>query len=182
MKKSNNILILESKLKRCKIHFSNENGKIIIGKSKTDFTTIILLVILPVISAIGVFLFVFLNNIEFKGKIIVGILFLLGTSFFNIWRLIVKKGLNNKLKILDDKIIKIRDESGQKIFGLYNIKGFEYLSKEIDEETYEGTLYLIDIENIKHQILGFDDENEQYVLNDLKWFSEYLANHVGLKD
>ena len=54
--------------------------------------------------------------------------------------------------------------------------------EQIDEETYEGNLYLIDKEDRKHQILGFDDENEKYVLDDLKWFSEYLMNHVELKN
>ena len=58
--------------------------------------------------------------------------------------------------------------------------GFEYSAKQIDKETYEGNLYLIDKEERIHQILEFDDENEKYVMNDLKWFSEYFMNHLGI--
>ena len=127
-----------------------------------------------------------LNNIEFIGanrrKIIAGIIFLFGTGFFNLSRLKTKKQANNNLKTLDHKTIKVKNEFGQYNFDSKNIKYFEYLVEQIDEETYEGNLYLIDKEDRKHQVLGFDDENEKYVLDDLKWFSEYLMNHVELKN
>lgn len=173
--------ILESKLKRQKISYSNENGKIIIGKSKTDYTTLIGLVILPIITALGICLFILINNIELRGKIIAGIIFLFGTGFFNYSRIRAKKQSNENLKTLDYRVIKIKNDFGEYVFDSKNIKNFEYSAKQIDEEIYEGHLYLIDKEERKHLILGFDDENEKYVLNDLKWFSEYLINHVELK-
>jgi hypothetical protein len=180
-----NTSILESKLKRHKISYSNENGKIIIGKPKTDFGILIGLVALPIFAGIGLCSLMILNNIEFigknRGKIIAGIIFLFGTGFFNLSRIRSKKHSNKNLKTLDYKIIKVKNEFGEYIFDSKNIKNFEYFTKQIDKETYEGNLYLIDNEDRKHQILGFDDENEKYALNDLKWFSEYLMNHVELK-
>ena len=176
-----NTSILESKLKRYKISYSNENGKIVIGKPKTDYGTLIGLVILPVVLALGICLFMFINNVEFRGKIIAGIIFLFGTGFFSYSRIKAKKQSNENLKTLDHKVIKIKNDFGEYTFDSKNIKDFEYFAEQIDEETYEGNLYLIDKEERKHQILGFDDENEKYVLNDLRWFSEYLINHVELK-
>ncbi|MFS4484406.1 hypothetical protein ACKGJY_15435 [Hyunsoonleella sp. 2307UL5-6] len=177
--------ILESKLKRHKISYSNENGKIVIGKPKTDYGTLIGLVALPIIGGIGICLLMILNNIEFiganRGKIIAGIIFLFGTGFFNLSRIRAKKQSNDNLKTLDYKVIKVKNEFGEYTFDSKNIKDFEYSAEQIDEETYEGNLYLIDNEERRHQILGFDDENEKYVLNDLKWFSEYLMKHVELK-
>ena len=177
--------ILESKLKRHKISYAYENGKIIIGKSKIDYATLIGLVAFPIIAGIGICLLLILNNIEFigsnRGKIIAGILFLFGTGFFNLSRTITKKQANDNLKTLDLKTIKVKNEFGQYNFDSNNIKNFEYSVAEINQETFEGNLYLIDKEDRKHQILGFDDENEKYVLDDLKWFSQYLMNHVELK-
>ncbi|MBI6120117.1 hypothetical protein [Salegentibacter maritimus] len=176
-----NTSILESKLKRHKISYSKENEKIIIGKAKTDYGTLIGLAILPIIAALGICSFIILNNGEFKGKIIAGIIFLFGVGFFNLSRIRTKKESNDNLKTLDNKVIKVKNDFGEYIFDSKNIKDFEYSAEQIDDETYEGNLYLIDNEERKHQILGFDDENEKYVLNDLKWFSEYLINHVELK-
>ena len=58
-----NTSILESKLKRHKISYSNENGKIIIGKPKTDYGTLIGLVALPIVAGIGICLLMILNNV-----------------------------------------------------------------------------------------------------------------------
>jgi hypothetical protein len=168
-------------LKRHKVSYSNENGKIIIGKAKTDYGTLIGLVILPIVAALGICLFMIINNAEFRGKIIAGIIFLFGTGYFNYSRIRAKKQSNDNLKTLDYKTIKVKNDFGEYIFDSKSIKDFEYSVEQIDDETYEGNLYLIDKEERKHQIIGFDDENEKYVLNDLKWFSEYLINHVELK-
>jgi hypothetical protein len=75
----------------------------------------------------------------------------------------------------------VNNEFGEYTFDSNSIKDFEYSAEQIDKETYEGSLYLIDQDDRKHQILGFDDENEKYVLDDLKWFSEYLIRHTELK-
>ncbi len=176
--------ILESKLKRHKISYSNENGKITIGKAKNDVPTLIGLVALPIIAGIGISLLLILNNIEFiganRGKIIVGIIILVGTGLFNLSRIRIKKQSNSNLKTLDYRIIRVKNEFGEFVFDSENIMDFEYFAEEINEETFEGNLYLVDSDKRKHQILGFDDENEKYVLNDLQWFSDYLKKHVGL--
>ncbi|WP_417238782.1 hypothetical protein [Bizionia sp.] len=177
-----NTSVLESKLKRHKISYSNDNGKIIIGKSKTDFGTLIGLVLLPIIAALGISIFMFINNAEYRGKIIAAIIFLFGTGFYNYSRTRSKKQSNNNFILLEDKAIKVKNDFGAYILDLKNIIDFEYTIEQIDEETFEGNLYLIDNEERKHQILGFDDEDEKYVLNDLKWFSEYLINHVDLNN
>ena len=116
------------------------------------------------------------------GKIIVGIISLFFVGFFNISRIIIKKRANNNLKILQYKTIRIENELGKHNFDSKNTIGFEYFTKQIDEETYQGNLYLVDSENKQYQILGFDDDDEKYLLNDLKWFSEYLTNYIELKE
>ncbi|NRD22731.1 hypothetical protein HNV10_05735 [Winogradskyella litoriviva] len=182
--KNPNTTILESKLKRHKISYVSENGTIIIGKSKTDYTIVLGLIIFPLIAALCITAFLIWDNFDFfganRGKIIVGIIFLFGTAFFNFSRIQSKKDSNNNLKTLLPKVIKIKNEFGDYNFDSNNIKAFSYNAKEINEDLYEGTLYLVDTNNQEHQILGFDDDNEKYVLNDLKWFSEYLTKHTEM--
>lgn len=173
-----NSSILESKLKRYKISYSNENGKIVIGKPENDYGNLIGLVVVPIISGIGISIYMIMSKIYLmgvnSGKIIAGILFLIGTGLFNLSRIKTRRQSNYNIKTIDGKKIKVENEFGKYVFDSKDIKHFEYTAEQIDEETYEGNLYLVDNEERKHQILGFDDENEKYVLNDLKWFSEYL--------
>lgn len=58
---------------------------------------------------------------------------------------------------------------------------FEYATQQINEEAYTGKLHIVGNDNQKFQILSFDDDNEKYIIDDLKWFSEYLADHIGLE-
>lgn len=85
--KNSNISILESKLKRHKISYSNEYGKIIIGKPQTDYTDLIGLIAFPIIAAIVICVFLILNDFEnfstSRGKILVGIILLFGIGLFN---------------------------------------------------------------------------------------------------
>ncbi|WP_127845824.1 hypothetical protein [Psychroflexus aestuariivivens] len=181
-----NTSILESKLKRHKISYFNENGKIIIGKPKKDYLTLSGLVASPIIIGAGLSLFMLFEGIEsferHRWKIIPGIVFLFGTGFFNYTRITNKKQANDNLKTLDSKSIKIKNEFGEYIFDSKNIKDFIFSAEQIGEHTYEGNLYLLDNNERQYQILGFDDENEKYILNDLKWFTEYFMNHVRLKE
>ena len=183
--KNSNTTILESKLKRHKISYVSENGNIIIGKSKIDYSIVLGLIILPLLAAIGITAFLMWDNFDFfganRGKIIVGILFLFGTAIFNITRIISKKKSNSNLKTLTNQTIKIKNTSGEYSFSYNNIIEFKYSVKEINKELYEGTLYLIDNKNQKHHILGFDDENEKYVLDDLIWFSHYFKEYTEKK-
>ncbi|NRD20420.1 hypothetical protein HNV08_10215 [Winogradskyella eckloniae] len=177
-----NTSILESKLKRHKISFISDNGTITIGKSKTDYTILIGLIIFPLSTAVGITIFLIWDNFDFfgthRGKIIAGILFLFGTAIFNFTRIVSKKQSNKTLKTLINRTIKIKNKFGENSFDTNNIKAFTHNIKEINEELYEGTLYLIDSKNQKHRILGFDDDNEKYVSDDLIWFSEYFKEYT----
>jgi len=173
----NKLLSLESKLKRHKISYKNYGSSIIIGKSKIDYTILFLMIITPLIIAIITIGFIFSYGV-IHIKILLLPFILFGFILFNVKRLLVKRNLNSSTKIIGNKTIKINDENGQVIFYKKNIKRFDYSVKEINNETYEGSLYLIDKNNNKHQILGFDDELERYVVDDLKWLKEYLENYV----
>lgn len=177
--------ILESKLKRHKISYSNENGKIIIGKAKTDYTTLIGLVALPILAAIGIILLMVWDKTLLSGtdqrKLITLSVFLFLGGLFIFSRIITKKTANRSLKYLEAKSIKIKNEFGEHSFDSGNINDFEYSVDQIQEKIYEGNLYLIDNKNRKHQLWGFDDENSKYVLNDLKWFADYLIKHTELE-
>ena len=179
-----NTTVLESKLKRHKITYSNENGTIIIGKPQADYFTLIGLIILPGLIAIGVAIFMFIINPHIIGghsfKVITGITLLFGMSSFNYSRMKNKKKTNKHLKQLDPKMITITNDSASTSFNAKNIQDFSFISQQINDDTYEGKLYLVDTEGKQHLILGFDDENEKYVLNDLKWFSGYFKDHVEL--
>lgn len=181
-----NSSILESKLKRHKISFSHDNGKLIIGKPSTNYTILIGLIILPILAGIGICIYIFLNDFAFAGrnlgKVIAALVLLFGTGFFNLSRVNAKKLSNNNLKTLEEKVINVKNEFGEYVFDSQNIKGFEYHTHQVDQETFEGNLFLVDMKDRKHQILGFDDENEQYAINDLKWFMQYLQNHLGLEN
>jgi hypothetical protein len=180
-----NTSILESKLKRHKISYSIEDGKIIIGKPKKDYLTLIGLIASPIVIGAGLSLLMLFEGIEsferHRWKIIPGIVFLFGTGFFNYTRMTNKKQANENLKTLDKKSIKIKGDFGEYNFDSKNIKDFIFSAEQITEDSYEGNLYLLDDNDRQYQILGFDDENEKYILDDLKWFTEYFMNHVKLK-
>ncbi len=177
--------ILESKLKRHKISYSNNNGVIVIGKPKIDYITLIGLIIIPIAFAVVIGIFLLQNNNDIvrlnRGKFVVAIVFFFGTGYFNLSRLKSKKNSNNNLKIIHNKSIKIKNDFGENIFNSKNINDFEYIVKKVDEGVYEGNLYLIDKNEQRHQILGFDDDSEKYALNDLKWFAEYFIKQIGIQ-
>lgn len=181
-----NTTILESKLKRHKISYSKENEKIIIGKPRIDYITLLGLVALPIIGGIGICLLLLSNDFEIfrrhSVKVIAGIVFLFGTGFFNLSRVKSKRKANDNLKILEDRTIKIKNQNKEYAFDKRNIRFFEYLTQQVNDEIYNGKLYLVDGDDEKHSILGFDDENEKYVIDDLIWFSEYFTNYVKLEN
>lgn len=178
MKKEN--FVLEQKLKRLKISYVNENGKIIIGKTKVDYFILLGLITLPLIIFLVV-LYLIINQGNFNSKIIVFLFLMLSTSLFYSKRYISKKKNNSALKRLDDNTIFFEDDSFQKRFDLNNTRKFKYSMNEISEDTYEGILLLLDTDNNQHKILAFDDENEQYLLNDLNWFVDYFSKYIKIK-
>ncbi len=178
--------ILESKLKRYRIEYKKDKNRIIIGTYKIDYLTLIGLIFFPIIIAIGLCITMIFYKVRFHGiysrKIIAGIILLLGTGLFNLSRIKNNKHANNSIKTLISNKIKIKNTNGDYYsFDSNNIKHFVYYTKQINENTYEGTLYIIDKENRKHLIISFDDENEKYVINDLQWFSEYFIKYINLQ-
>jgi len=173
--------LLEAKLKRHQIIFERNEEELIIGKSKTDYLTLFGLVLLPVVSAIAITAF-FLEDILAGqgaiGKIIGGIVLLFSVGGFNYNRIIAKKESNNTSKILKNNEIQFIDDVGTHHLNESNIKGFDYSVQQINPETYEGILYLIDTKDRRFQILGFDDERENYVMDDLKWYANFLQDYV----
>lgn len=178
MEKEN--FVLEQKLKRLKISYANENGKIVVGKPKVDYFVTLGLVILPAIASFVTLWFILTYDV-YKGKVFALLLFLASTSIFYLNRTLSKKKNNGTVKRLMNNSIVIEDKTSQQRFDSYNIKEFNYNIREISEDTLEGVLYLIDTENNHHKILGFDDENEQYLRNDLNWFIDYFSQYTQIK-
>lgn len=177
--------ILQSKLKRHKISYTAEYGKIIIGKSKADLTTIIGLILFPILAALIISVLLISNKVEIFEhnftKIIVAITVLLGIGMFNLKRVLAKIRANNTIKTLDYKSIKIKRGNDVLTFNSKNIDGFAYNVSQIKDDVFEANLYLVDIDLNKHQILGFDESNEQYANDDLEWFIQFLIKHLKVK-
>lgn len=170
------IAILESKLNRLKISIQIQGNKIIIGKPKIDSLVFWSLIIAPISASILIF-YLSINGGYISSKQIILILFLLGTSIFNFGRMGIKKSNNNAIKVLHNSTIKI---GNNKKFDNQNTQEFIYELKEIRDDVYEGKLILKDIENKQHVILGFDDENEQFIMNDLKWLTDFFTDYIKL--
>ncbi|WP_420573208.1 hypothetical protein [Kordia sp.] len=183
MQDENNIALLEAKLKRLKISFSKENGKIIIAQATRDYTTLIGLVFFPLFIGISGLLFLIFGDIGGilgNKKILSICIFLFIIGIGNIIRMFTKIKTNKATKVLSYKEIKINDKNSSNRFDANTIKKFEYSVDHIEKETYHGKLFLIDRENQQHLLLGFDGESEQYVTDDLKWLANYFTAHVQL--
>lgn len=171
--------ILQSKLKRLKINHQIDGDKVIIGKSKTDFITLITLVVAPVTIAVILIGIMLLESIGFNGKLLGFSLFLFGTASFNINRIYNHKKANINTKILFNNTIKIENNNSDSItIDSKSYKEFAYEIQEVNEETFHCLVYVIDNNNSKHKILGFDSSSEQYANDDLKWFQNYFKNFM----
>lgn len=182
-----NLSILQSKLKRHKINHTVENNTVTIGSAKKDYFTFWVLGVFPL--AVGVLFLIYtlsqgLLISSFGAKVGVAIIGLASMGVFNLNRLKSKKTSNNNEKVISDNCIILRDAFGEHTFTAQDIYGFHYQVEQITNEVYEGNMYLIDSQERAHQLLGFDDEHESYVINDLKWFADYFSSHfnVAAKD
>lgn len=184
MTNNSDTFLLESKLKRLKISFTKMNGKVAIGKSKVDYTQLFGLIILPIILGFAASVFLITSAPEFResysGKVFGGIFLFFSIGVVNILRMMAKIKANKTLKILDYKTIIIKTKEASKRFDANNTKDFNHTIKKVDKETYQGNLFLVDNTSQKHLILGFDDENEHYVLDDLTWFADYFKTHIQI--
>ena len=185
MQNNANTTLLESKLKRLKISFSKKNGKIIIAQSKADYTILVGLIIFPIIAGIAVLGFLFpVDSVireSHSRKVIAGSIVLVSIGIANIIRMMTKSKANKITKVLADKEIILNTKETSKRFDANNIKHFKYTTKQMDQEIYYGDLFLVDVQNNQHRILGFDGDTEQYLVDDMEWFSKYFEQHVQLK-
>lgn len=176
-------ILLQSKLNRLKISCKKEGNKIIIGKPKTDKTILFGLVIFPLFAAISG-LTLMINNGYLYGKAVILIIGLVIFAIFNFGRIGKKLGQNNTIKILENNCIKIIEKKEIKRFDTSNIIDIIYEIKEnklSNEIVYMGTILLKDTNDNFYQILGFDDEDEKLLKNDLEWISNYFLDYIKLQ-
>mgnify|MGYP000315449323 CR=1 FL=1 len=175
-------VLLQSKLKRLKISFNKEGNKTIIGKSKIDKTTLFGLVLFPLFTAIIAFILM-VNTGFLYGKAVVFIIGLVLFAIFNFGRIGKKIGLNSSIKILENNAIKIKNNKELKKYDKKNTIDFYYEIKEVNiskEIVYQGTVFLKDIDNNTIQILGFDDEDEKLLKDDLNWLISYFKQFTRI--
>ena len=178
--------LLESKLKRLKISFAKENGKIIISGAKRDYTVLLGLIFFPIFAALCAIVFLISSRTEFNDtygrKIIILIIFLLTIGVGGIIRLLSKIRANKNTKILGYKEIILKNKETSTRFDSNSIKGFNYEIKEFSNEIYQGSLYLITTSQEKHLLLGFEGETEQFLTDDLKWFVNFFEKYLKGND
>ncbi|MFK7749268.1 MAG: hypothetical protein AB8B65_12805 [Kordia sp.] len=176
--------LLESKLKRLKISFSKKNGKIIIWQAKLDYTILIGLILFPLLVAIAGIVFLFVEDIGLDAsarKKIIGVIIFVGAiAMTNCFRMFLKFKSNKATKVLGYKEIIIKNKDTSIRFDAATIDKFTFTINEVSEENYRGSLFLVDTKAQEHLLLGFDSESEQYIIDDLKWFSNYFEQHVQL--
>ena len=178
-----NLQILESKLKRHKILYSKVDDQIIIGKSKNDFISYFGLGIFPIICGVGVLFYTLLNVKGFQIALayVIGLaLFLISTGIFQILIQKRKQKANSFTKIFRENRIILKSEEKDYILDSKSIMQIKVSNVQVDEETYEGNIYILDKENITHHLLGFNDEHEKYIADDLKWFVEFIMKHTKI--
>mgnify|MGYP003683670345 CR=1 FL=1 len=184
MQQNANTILLESKLKRLKISFSKENGKIVISKPTNDYTTLLGLIVFPILCGIAILGFLLPSDSVIREshsrKVIAVSIILISIGIANIVRMRGKLKANKLNKVLGHKEITLNTKEVSKRFDASNVKHFDYTLKQLDNETYNGNLFLVDSQNNRHLILGFDGDTEQYVTDDLKWFSNYFSEHIQL--
>ncbi|MDT7832886.1 hypothetical protein RQM59_10880 [Flavobacteriaceae bacterium S356] len=175
-----NTSLLELKLKRLKISFKKEGNKIIIGKAKTDVSQLFFLILTPLILSIFIVSYSLIKGWTL-GKAYIFALLLFLFAIFNLKRIGIKKEANNHVKTLVNNTLKLVIGKDVKTFDSHSINRFTFTVKEIHNDMYEGKLFLLDKDDNSHLILGFDDDSEQLVQNDLVWFMDFLKLYLKMK-
>jgi len=181
----NEVSVLESKFKRHKIKYQIQGNKIMIGKAKTNYIAVLGFIIAPLPIFLGIVYYISVQNIaliqKLSPKIMLIALSILSFSTFYAWKLIFKKRVNANTKTLYNKSLKIESKNAHQSFDKRNIKKIGFASNYTENETYEGGLFLLDDQDNIHPLLGFNDDNETYLNNDLKWFAEFFAKHLEIQ-
>ncbi|WP_271766090.1 hypothetical protein [Aquimarina algiphila] len=58
----------------------------------------------------------------------------------------------------------------------------DYSTGYLENDIYQGTLFFYDNQENIYPLFGLDDENEKYVINDLKWFAKYFSDYLELEN
>ncbi|MFY0629746.1 MAG: hypothetical protein JXR05_05150 [Flavobacteriaceae bacterium] len=175
--------ILQSKLKRNKISCKIEGQRVIIGKAKIDTATFLGLVILPfIVTAILVYL-VSRNNELVRlnfGKIIFGIIFLVGTSLFYLKRMVLKHKSNKGFKILYNNRLTIETKNNTVNLGADTIENITVQIEELKDDFYLGRLIILSKDSNEYTLFEFEDETQSLLINDLEWLSNYFVHYLKL--
>jgi hypothetical protein len=75
----------------------------------------------------------------------------------------------------------VKNEFGEYRLTHSTIKDYQISVQQVSEDIFEGNLAIVDNENRVHQVIGMEDEKEQYVLDDLKWFSNFIAETLNVE-
>ena len=181
----NDFLLLISKLKRHKIKYKIEGNKIVIGKARVDYLTLFGFIIIPVTVSASLIYFM-INNIDLflssPIKISTLIVSSIGISIFYILRLLSNRAMNLNTKTLYNQSIRFENKHFSTNLDKKNIKVIDYTCNYIEDDVYEGSLFILDINDNIFPILGFDDENERYVQSDLKWYVNYFYTFLNMEN
>ncbi len=180
------INVLKSKFKRHKISHQIDRNKITIGVAKINYPTLIGFVIFPLLIFIACAYYVLIENSDIFSKMPIKIMLLilssLGFSIFYAQRLLSNRKVNNSIKTFYNKSLKIEHKNFSGSFDKRNTKAIGYSTNYLEDDVYEGTLFLLDTQENIYPLLGFDDEHEKYVIGDLKWFAEFFSYYLELEN
>ena len=95
---------------------------------------------------------------------------------FNQGQLKKKRRLNHSQKILKNNTLIIDN----KVYNQNNCYSISVIHKTLDSKFYEGFIFLEPKEGSKIVILTLNDENEQFLKSDLKWFQQFFAKEINL--
>ncbi|SFU53515.1 hypothetical protein SAMN05216480_106101 [Pustulibacterium marinum] len=176
--------IAASKLKRHKIAFTMTPNQIVLGKSKLDILTIVGLVIFPIVSFFVIVYFAWQASADavlLKMEIVSALFFMLTSAFLTYQRLLAKKRSNGKVKVIRQHAIEIQTANRTQVYDRTNIAQILVEVNELDQFSYEGLLVLVDRNHQRHELLGFQDEQEKYVKDDIEFFAEFLESRLQLQ-
>ncbi|WP_459209126.1 hypothetical protein [Aquimarina rhabdastrellae] len=177
--------LLESKFKRHRIKYNITNNSITIGQAQIDYVSLFGLAILPNSIALILLLYIifddyaFVDRIPFKIIFIIIGLFAVGIS--QAYRLLTNQKINGSIKTLSNGVLKIDHKDFKGTFDKRNTQKIGYtLDYFEEEEIFQGSLFLLDNEDIMHPLLGFYDEEERYMHNDLQWYLVFFEKQLRL--
>ena len=180
-------ILLESKLKRYRIRHSYEHGILKIRSAKTDYLSILGLILFPGLFGLGLvawIIYALLSDDAHMSfiKMVLFAIALFGVAGVNIKRLYRKHRDNNQTKVFSHGSLKIEQGQQRLILSPLDIDQILTFTEELSEDLYQGRLIIFDIHGHRHVILSLDGDNKYYVETDLRWFRDFVARFFGIED